>query len=473
MKTENKINTKSINNRIDEIKTLISHTKIKPLVDYNNYENFTTEYFENKTAAIINNQITDKIEYNFYDFIKNLNGKLEYIQSGAYGHTFKGISIKNNQTIEYAIKVVPYQKKAYGKITDERRPENAEIKMFKLLSYFIVNKHTSHIVLPIFTFYTDITYFINLSHDLSKTTKQYDEFIENYNKNRFYDKVSILISEWANGGDLLDYIRNNYQTLDVLHWKIIFFQILSVLAIIQSKYPAFRHNDLKANNILLQKIQKNNKKYLYDVCNQTFTIPNLGFQIKINDFDFACIDNIVDNSKVNSHWAQNYFISAKQNRYYDIHFFFNTLIHCKSDFMDKIPNEVKTFINSVVPLKYQTYNTEFVLEKGRLKINDEYLIPYDILCNNPFFSSLKFNKPSVIPSLKHNDNINSNIIVSTNNTNNISTKSKHFDIMNLYSTHNNDKINKELITIVKSHTSPSLKIQHHDIASHKQYLLDL
>jgi hypothetical protein len=36
-----------------------------------------------------------------------------------------------------------------------------------------------------------------------------------YKKNGYYDSISVLISEWANGGDLLDYLRKNYTTIKV------------------------------------------------------------------------------------------------------------------------------------------------------------------------------------------------------------------------------------------------------------------
>ena len=38
----------------------------------------------------------------------------------------------------------------------------------------------------------------------------------------------------------------------------ILFQIFSALAVIQTKYPGFRHNDMKANNVLIQKIESRN-----------------------------------------------------------------------------------------------------------------------------------------------------------------------------------------------------------------------
>ena len=79
---------------------------------------------------------------------------------------------------------------------------------------------------------------------------------ETITKKEFFDTAVILISEWANGGDLLDFLRRNYKKLDLLHWKVIIFQILFTLAVIQKKYPGFRHNDLKANNILLQVFPK-------------------------------------------------------------------------------------------------------------------------------------------------------------------------------------------------------------------------
>ena len=82
--------------------------------------------------------------------------------------------------------------------------------------------------------------------------KKYDQFIKRYKKGEYYDNVSVLISEWANAGDMLDYIKANYKTFTVRHWRSMFFQLISVLAIIQNKYPGFRHNDMKANNILIQ-----------------------------------------------------------------------------------------------------------------------------------------------------------------------------------------------------------------------------
>jgi ribonucleotide reductase alpha subunit len=123
--------------------------------------------------------------------------------------------------------------------------------MLRTLSYFVCNQQTPHIVLPIATFNTEIKPFINLIKDNAKGNKKFEEFMKKYKHGDYYDKISVLISEWANGGDLLDYIRANYKTISLKEWRVMFFQILSSLAVIHKKYPSFRHNDMKANNILL------------------------------------------------------------------------------------------------------------------------------------------------------------------------------------------------------------------------------
>ena len=63
-------------------------------------------------------------------------------------------------------------------------------------------------------------------------------------------------------------------------WRILFFQIISVLAVIQKKYPTFRHNDLKANNILLQKISTNNtfNKFKYKINGKEYVILILDYK---------------------------------------------------------------------------------------------------------------------------------------------------------------------------------------------------
>jgi hypothetical protein len=374
--------------RIKNIQEMIKGNYIDSIIDFKNSESC------NYPSNI--DDIRELLPKKYIDFgkaINDLGGKLLYIKSGSTGHTFKGVYPEDIEKQSYAIKIVAYPKKEnYGDMYNVKRPENTEILMISLLSYFVINKQTPHIVLPITTFNTSIKPFLNLTKTNIVNNKKFDQFIEKYEKGEYYQNVSILVSEWANGGDLLDYIKLYGKDLKLKHWRGIFFQILSVLSIIQTKYPGFRHNDMKANNILIHNIDTDiNKKYLYKINGQTYIIPNIGFQIKLWDFDFACIPNIVNNSKVDAEWTNKINIKPEQNRYYDIHYFFSTLT--KKGFFPEIltgtfiPNKVKAFIKRIIPPKYES--GEFISDRGRLLVNDEYLIPDTILKNDEFFKNLR------------------------------------------------------------------------------------
>ena len=83
--------------------------------------------------------------------------------------------------------------------------------MLKILSQFVIANQTPHIVLPLTTFNSYIDPFINLQKKKVIQNKRYDAFVGLHEKKRIHSTVSILISEWANNGDLLDFIKKNYK----------------------------------------------------------------------------------------------------------------------------------------------------------------------------------------------------------------------------------------------------------------------
>jgi hypothetical protein len=394
IKTENSEykNYNLIPERINTIQNMVGKNSIESIIDFKN----STESFEYPTNSEDIRELLPKKYIDFGKAINELGGKLLYIKSGSTGHTFKGVHPPPNEDDKqpYAVKIVAYPKKEnYGDMYNIKRPENTELLMIRLLSYFVINKQTPHIVLPITTFNTSIKPFLSLTKSNIVNNKKFEQFVERYEKGEYYQNVSILVSEWANGGDLLDYIRKNYKSMKVKHWRTILYQILSVLAIIHTKYPSFRHNDMKANNILIHNIDvdEENKKYLYKINNQTYIVPNIGFQVKLWDFDFACIPGIVDNSKVDAEWTNKINVKPEQNRYYDIHYFLNTLT--KKGFFpefwtaDEIPEKVKDFFRRVVPDKYR--DGKLISDRGRILVNDEYLTPDEILKNDKFFKVMR------------------------------------------------------------------------------------
>lgn len=389
MSTEKKFN--KIAHRINTIKDMVKDKTVDSIVDYE--VDTDIELNENLTSEDIRHLLPKKY-LDFNKTIKELGGKLLYIKSGSTGHTFKGVHPDDSDKNNYAVKIVAYPKKEnYGDLFNAKRPENAEILMIKILSYFVRNNQTPHIILPITTFNTSIKPFLNLPKNNIVNNKRFDQFVKRYKKGDYYENVSVLISEWANSGDLLDYIKNNYKTFQLKHWKTIFFQILSVMAIIHAKYPSFRHNDLKANNILINEIDSTNtaSKFQYKINGQSFVVPNIGFQVKIWDFDFACIPGLVDNNKVEADWTTKINVNPTKNRYYDIHYFFNTFT--KKGFFpefwtdETIPVKARDFVQRILPEKFRKGNK--VSDRGRILVDDEFLTPDEILKTDKLFKSMR------------------------------------------------------------------------------------
>lgn len=335
------------------------------------------------------------------NMLTGINAKLRYISSGSTGHFFKGVILndihkpvndKDNIKCYFGLKLTPYLKcSKYHTIYDINRPENTELNMLKCLSYFVMSGQTRHLILPVQSFFCPIHEFVKMMefNKIIDSKQKYQKFIIDYKADKYENIVSVLISELASEGDFLNYIRINKDKIKPIHWKIFFFQLLSVLAVIQSRFPNFRHNDLKANNILLHKTKKICRNS-YIINKKQYVTPPFNLLLKMWDFDFACIPGYVDNIKVHESWTKEINITTKQNRYYDIHFFFTTL----QMFFPPITNpnyagiETINFINDVVPEYYKSNKTT-ATEKGRLLVNVEYTTPIKLLETHPYFEEFR------------------------------------------------------------------------------------
>ena len=388
-------------------------TMLEKGMDPMDYINYVTN--KNKSNINLNNisKVIDKTDINIIDFLNRINAKIAYIGSGTTGHFFKGSIYKyyyingsryRNRLCYFALKVTGYIKNPnYKSIYQISRPENTEINMMSILSRLVIEGKTKHLLLPIKTYYTDIAPFIKMYVEKhikpeSDNNGKYKDFVEKYNNGFLENTVSLLFYEFANGGDLLKFIRTNNKKLNSMHWKVIIFQLLSVLSVIQNRYPSFRHNDLKANNVLIELTRSDyeNINYsntiIYNVGNRKYKIPDIGMNIKLWDFDFACIPNICENIKVHEHWTNKINITTKQNKYYDIHYFFRTLIN-NAFFPDILSNDpkyidVKKFISDVLPPQYITGNK--ISKYGRLLVDDEFTTPQKLLETNKYFDDFRF-----------------------------------------------------------------------------------
>jgi serine/threonine protein kinase len=371
---------------------------------------FDNKYINTKPVTPLNPCETEvrleKINKSVHDLstVFGPNIHLQYIKSGSTGNTFMATTSKGEK---FAVKVCAIPKDKYGGIHNHARPENAELRMLKLLCKFVVDKKTPHIVIPITTFNTNITKFTNV--EVPKNNKSYKKFVKKYNAGKFYDNVSVLVSEWCNGGDLLDYVRSKKGTITEDEWINMLFQFLHTLAIIQNVYPCFRHNDLKPNNVLLVLDENyNSKKYRqYLISNDkykyTFTVPNIGQQVMLWDFDFGCIKGHIENNKVNAEWTSQLHITNEQNRYYDVHYFFNSLFSDRflNGFRDFIPRRILNFVNRIIPVEYRTIDPVdednpplnvkkgFVTSRGRILSDRELTTPFKIITTDELFKDFR------------------------------------------------------------------------------------
>ena len=385
--------TKPTDVRLNDIKQIIyrnGNNKIKPMVSLD-------EETEDEFNIRVNKQIMD-----LQKLSELLNVRLVYAKSGTTGHTFKAISLDNPEKC-YAVKVCAYPKDDdHGAIHNQERPENAELRILKLFGRFVVGKRTPHFVLPIYSFNTHIIHFINYAKNLRQDTNKYNtymKFVRRYQKGKYDDLVSVLVSEWCNGGDLLDYIRNNYRTMNRNIWRTIFFQILYTLARIHEEHPSFRHNDMKVNNILVAKdtLPINGfKAFRYSLGDYFFVVSNINLNVKIWDFDFASIDGLIENNKVNAPWTKDINISKARNQYYDLHYFFNTLMNFFPEFTKGgAPKEIVDFVYRAVPEQYRVgcaQSKNNIVKKGRIAVNHEYKTAYKILMEDPLFEKFRYKK---------------------------------------------------------------------------------
>ena len=341
--------------------------------------------------------LIDKRVHNFKDVVKLLAVSLEYRKSGACGHTFRGaLNTLNTSSIidrysdlrgHIAIKVVAYPKKErYGSLYDAARPENAELLILHYLSVLVMENSTPHLILPICTFYSNIRPFISIHDQKIVENKRYTAFVERFEKNDYYDNVSVLLSEWADRGDLLDYLRQNYKQMKESDWKVVVFQIISALASIHLRYPGFRHNDFKSNNILVQSVDRKISSFKYSINGKQYRIPNIGVQIKLWDFDFACIPGLVENEKVDADWTTMINIKPVQHQYYDIHYFFNTLRQ-KGFFPElfsaaEIPQAMKDFVLRTIPPEQVS---DQVTKNCRILTDEEFTTPLRIIETDKWF----------------------------------------------------------------------------------------
>ena len=195
-----------------------------------------------------------------------------------------------NQTTICSNIVVGVKIYYFGDNNTSNKQLNNDITIIERLSNeFVITKITPHLILYIRKYETNTNDILQISENKLQ--------IFNYVHTK---KQKIVITEWADMGTL-------YENKNIIcdHFNIFLFQLLYTLHVIRFKYPDFRHRDLHAENILVSKTNNiSNGYFVYKLDDKTYYIPDVGFQIKIWDFDRSNltseISSVVMNEKINN-----------------------------------------------------------------------------------------------------------------------------------------------------------------------------
>lgn len=325
---------------------------------------------------------TDKTLYSnkcsLIDVLEKL-ADIKEIGTGSYGKaslicTPKGDCESQEYTLAYSIKEVVFQNLGtYNTlIHNPDRYENVEIRMLQFLSSFVFSHATPHINIPIMSFICEPSAHLSDRQRNELSTKRY------------------IISELANYGNMYGYVRSNLRKWknNPVVWKVLFFQILSTLAIIHRYYPNFLHNDFKLDNLLVRSTTKDGgggDHYQYTVNGVTYYIPDVGFQVLMWDFDFSCIAGIIDNDKVIAMIDEDDAnLVCHRNQYYDIHMCFGLM---NKYWGDSMPDSITDWLNEYL-LTDQIPSAE---RDERILESIEYTTPAALLDNN-FFDEFRIQK---------------------------------------------------------------------------------
>ena len=178
-------------------------------------------------------------------------------------------------------------------------------------------------------------------------------------------------------------------------WTMGFFQVLFTLLQLHQKYEGFRHNDLKADNVLVTKEQI---KYYATKNGNTELCGEIRRVWKCSDVKAVIIDlemAICKNKKLNSKNVEKQ--NEKENEFglsyfpcemFDVHLLIiDTIASTKNS---KLKENLLNFISKYIPAKY--FDTRNLTKQSRLKLADQKLISVSImdLLIDPYFHEFRF-----------------------------------------------------------------------------------
>lgn len=251
--------------------------------------------------------------------------------------------------------------------------------------------------------------------------------------------AKVLMTEWCTLGEFAENIENNKYKWSEETWRVLIFQLLAMLALIQEKYPSFRHNDLSLCNVLVQnsRLQSLDETeypgyYKYNINGKVYCVPDIGITLVLSDFDYCTINELdITNEKISNDYTKKFGTTADTNPSYDCHYMLNWLdlyilqLNRKKVELESL-KKLKDFYNSIFDNDYRGENNRFLkfarFRTGK-KVVDKF-IPKNILETNEYFNEFRnceewikdrvfieeYNKPRDTPTVSQNNEVTEKVI---------------------------------------------------------------
>jgi len=317
-------------------------------------------------SSIIKNEITleniKRIEH--IDLSKVLGtGKFKYL--GFYND--KWTFIRKSDNYNCTVSIGKYNKNNMN-LNDLKRGELINMAMHYILSEIVISEQFRFVLLPITNL--DITH-----NKLVKFNNIYEN-IDNQNANtNYYINITERFFDMMTLGE---YLQKESKNMELIDWKILFFQVLYTLLKISERLKRFRHNKLNLDAFRVYLFDRRKSKSKYKIGRDIFYVPDGNFDVKMTDFEYSYTEDYLKNKNTEL---------TSENPYYDIHYFFQSLLFLVDE--NTMPKLVVDFISEILPEKLRSTdkNTFTGLDENLFLSSTNYLFtPSLILRKNIFFS---------------------------------------------------------------------------------------
>jgi hypothetical protein len=358
------------------------------------------------------------IENDISDFIEKIrlaDGEMTILKAlkGTFGFPFETVLdeykwFTKMMIYDFEVDESILPKKHYDDLTETERLDfhklviaqknlsiNTEHTINTILTNLVVKKVTPHVCLLY-----GATELMESKH--SELIKMFVKRYKYKDRECLMDLSKVLMTEWADLGELADFIESKKKVWTIETWRGLFFQMLAMLALIQEHYPTFRHNDLSMSNILVQKTRDTDigeikGYYKYTINGKVYCVPDIGFRVLLADFDYASIKEMdITNEKLDNRHTKRFGAVSAPNRSFDSHMMLNwinmwTLRLYRYEDLEGTLGEVKEFLYGIIEEKFRGNKSRYVnhtrLRNGNRIV--EELIPVNILENNSFFENYR------------------------------------------------------------------------------------